>query len=162
MDEHERDLFERGIRAALGISAGPGIDSALRELGWYEALRTDAPAAISALYELHGELNTESSLDAVMAHILCPDEPSAALVLPRFGSLDPPARRDGDALIVRGIGSGSVTASDQVVVASRIRDPLGGYPRARMPSTVGNRPGFWLGRRERNCLRRLFRFRRRW
>jgi hypothetical protein len=119
IDPRERDLFERSIRAALGSDSGPDIESALHELGWYEALLADAPTAVSVLYELHGELNTRSSLDGVLASVLRPDDPTAAVVLPRFGSLDPPAVRDGNTLVVRGIGRSSIQRADHVVVVAR-------------------------------------------
>jgi hypothetical protein len=119
IDTHERDLFERSIRATLENGTGSDIESALQELGWHEALAADAHTAVSVLYELHGELNTSSSLDGVLASVLSPDDPMAAVVLPGFGGLDPPAVRDGTTLIVRGIGGTSMEEAERVVVAAR-------------------------------------------
>jgi Acyl-CoA dehydrogenase, C-terminal domain len=119
IDAHERDQFERSIRATLESGTGSDIESALHELGWYEALLADAPTAVSVLYELHGELNTSSSLDAVLASVLSPDDPMAAVVLPRFGSLDPPAVREENTLVVRGIGGSAMQKAEHLVVATR-------------------------------------------
>jgi hypothetical protein len=119
MDKHERHLFERGIRAALESQLGTGLDAALYELGWYEALSADARTAISALFELHGELNANSSLDGVLASVLRPGDPVAPVVLPPFGDIEPPGRRRGGALIVRGVSSGTLNSAVCAVVVAR-------------------------------------------
>ena len=60
MDEAERTLLARGLRHACA-QAGPALDAALEGLGWPEALAADPRTAVSVLFELQGETNTNSS-----------------------------------------------------------------------------------------------------
>ncbi len=119
IDEYERDLLERGLRAALERHTDVAIDEALYELGWYEAMRDDPRTAISVLFELYGELNASSSLDSVMASVLRRGDRVAAVMLPMFGSLDPPGERHGDTLIIHGIIGRTIQGAEHAIVASR-------------------------------------------
>jgi Acyl-CoA dehydrogenase, C-terminal domain len=122
IDGHERDLFERGVRAALEDHTSSGLVAALSDLGWYDALRADARVAISVLFDLYGELNASSSLDGVLASVLSPGEPMAVVALPIFGSLEPPGQRRGDTLVVHGMVSDTVQSAERAVIAARSVD----------------------------------------
>lgn len=118
MDEHERALFERSIRAALDSHTGGALDAVLHQMGWYEALTAHPRAAISTLFELAGEGNTSPSVDGIMAWALGSDDPSPAVVLPAFGSWDAPARRHGPTVTVNGLGTGRLPVTEAAVVAT--------------------------------------------
>ncbi|HEV3282133.1 MAG TPA: acyl-CoA dehydrogenase family protein [Acidimicrobiales bacterium] len=105
MNELERDLFARSIRAALESGHRLALEDALDDTGWYEALTAEPRTAISILFELQGESNAGPSLDAVMAWALDPDDPAPAVVLPPLGRWDAPAERHGDQLVVAGMAT---------------------------------------------------------
>lgn len=119
MDDHERDLFERSIRATLDSRIASSLDEALSEMGWYEALSADPRSAIDVLFELGGELNMSPPIDAVMAWTLCPDDPLPVVVLPAFGRWDAPAERRGSTVTVNGLGTGRLRLAGSAVVATR-------------------------------------------
>jgi Acyl-CoA dehydrogenase, C-terminal domain len=126
IDRDEQELFERSLRAAIERSTGPALDEELVRLGWYEALRSEPRMAVAALFGLQGLLNATSPLDPVVASALCPEDPMAAIVLPAFGSSDPPGETRRSAVVVHGLGSRRTAVATQALVA------------------VGSEAGAWL------------------
>lgn len=117
MDEGERHLFTRSLRAALEHRSGPALDEDLGRLGWYEALATEPRTALAGLFELQGLLNVTSPLDPVLASVLSPDDPLRAVVLPAFGSRGAPGARHPGAVVVHGLGSRWVTDAPDALMA---------------------------------------------
>jgi hypothetical protein len=118
MDHDERELFERSIRAATSTASGAELDEQLVELGWPEALSTDAATAIAVLFEAQGKAgSTSSALDRVVAHGLgLPVDPGrpASVVLPPVGTWEPPGQLGADGLRVRGLATAPLAGSTQV------------------------------------------------
>lgn len=119
IEGHDLELFERSLRAATEQHTGAELDTELAELGWEDALGFDTRAAVSTLFGLQGESGAASSaLDRVVA--LAFDHPldgSIGVVLPGVGESDPPARVDGDRVVVHGLATAS--RSSYLVVARR-------------------------------------------
>jgi hypothetical protein len=119
MDDLERDLFVRSLRAAVEGGGLLPLGDALDHTGWSEALSAEPRTAVSILFELQGEANASPSLDAVMAWALCPDDPGPAVVLPPLGRWDAPAERHGDRLVVTGLATERFGRAEVARVASR-------------------------------------------
>ncbi len=120
IDQGERDLFGRSLRAALQRHTGSSLDGELRRLGWYEALRAEPRTALAVLFELQGSLNASSPLDPVLSSALCPDDSLRAVLLPAFGSRDTPGERRNGAVVVHGLGSRWMAGAAQVLLAARL------------------------------------------
>lgn len=126
MDPDESELLTATVRDALAhaaphASTGSAIDALLAELGWSDMLASAPSEAISIVFSCLGYANAASSalddalLDALGVDTLGVDA-ARCIVLPARGT-DPPARRDGDRLVVDGIATvRAETASEFVVV----------------------------------------------
>ena len=61
------ELFKTGVQRATESHCGDGLDAALAELGWVDALEEDRRAAVSVLFECQGSAHaTSSALDRVL------------------------------------------------------------------------------------------------
>jgi hypothetical protein len=120
MDGAERELFESAVRRATESGTGAALDDALTELGWADALATDRPEAVRALFEAQGAAGvTSSALDLVMATALGLSDPgAAALVLPPLRRRDAPGRLDSGRCTVRGVGTAALARDDRAVVVA--------------------------------------------
>ena len=86
IDGADLELFAQSLQHANTTHSGAGLDAALVEVGWHDALAEDRRAAISIQFEQQGRANaTSSALDHVVTGALGRDEPIAA-VLPAIGS----------------------------------------------------------------------------
>jgi hypothetical protein len=104
MDAEDRELFTRSVRHALIEHEGAGIDQALDELGWTEALDDEPQTATQVLFELLGlEGVTSSSLDHVLSRAAGLERISSSFVLPPIGSAEPPGTADASTIRVRGL-----------------------------------------------------------
>jgi alkylation response protein AidB-like acyl-CoA dehydrogenase len=118
----ELELFQRGVRDAVGTSTGPALDAALAALGWEDAFHTDTRAAVATLFECLGSADARSSS---LDHLLCaalgsPATAATAVVLPPLEETRPPGRAAGDGWSVRGLlMTAAVGDGPVVVVASR-------------------------------------------
>jgi hypothetical protein len=127
------ELFERSLRHAVESTSGDGLDQALADLGWHDALADDPRTAVGRLFELQGRAGaTSSALDAVLARALGL-EPAIAVVLPPAGSVAPP----GASGQVEGIATAAIERATSVAVgtgtgvvvvpvASLLRTPVAG------------------------------------
>jgi Acyl-CoA dehydrogenase, C-terminal domain len=118
------EIFERSLRQATDRHSGEALDAALADLGWLDALESDAPAAISLLFQLQGAANaTSSALDQVVGAGLGNGSESAkAVVLPELGRWDPPGEMIGADLTVNGLGTGALGRHDQATLVARTDD----------------------------------------
>jgi hypothetical protein len=102
MDAADRDLFARSLRDATSRHSGAALDAALADLGWHDALATDARDAVSILFELQGTSNaTSSALAAVLLDGL--GWAADGVVLPALGQRRAPATRAGHRVVVDGL-----------------------------------------------------------
>jgi hypothetical protein len=125
MDAAERGLFAETVQQVVGSAAGDAaaLDAALVELGWHDALALDERTAVAALFEQQGRLGaTSSALGRVMVSALGIDaEPSAAaptVVLPAFGSAEPPGLAAGGCVPVQGLALGDARRADAALVTA--------------------------------------------
>jgi Acyl-CoA dehydrogenase, C-terminal domain len=130
MEPADQELFERSLHHAVASHTGAALDGALSDLGWLDVLELDAPAAVSALFELLGStLVSSSALDAVLIGSLgLPTTPAVGFVLPALGRWDPPGLLAEGRLIVNGLTrAGGPDQGELVVVAranARKNEPL--------------------------------------
>jgi len=118
IDGGELALLRQSLRKTIESHNGAGLDTALEELGWPEALAADARAAVSVLFELQGAANvTSSALDRVLAHAL--GYAGAAVVLPAPGGWTAPAALEGGHLRVRGVATASLGACETALIVAR-------------------------------------------
>jgi hypothetical protein len=114
----ELALLRQSLRKTIASHNAAGLDTALEELGWPEALAADARAAVSVLFELQGAANvTSSALDWALAHAL--GYGGAAVVLPAPGGWTAPAALDGGRLHVRGVATASLGGREAALIVAR-------------------------------------------
>ncbi len=121
MDPEDLVLFERSLGDAAGRATGSGLDAALDQLGWRDALADDPSAAVSLLFEQQGAAGTTSSaLGLVLADALVGNAgPGTGTVLPAIGGCTPPGTVVAGRLRVRGLApAGLVDQPSALVVAS--------------------------------------------
>ncbi len=142
MDSADRELFARSLRSAAESHTGAALDTAVDELGWRDALATDAQAAVATLFELQGAANvTSSALDLVVLDAL--GVGGERVVLPPIGFWAPP----GTGVSFAGLGTGCATG-DAVVVTDagiavvvsdlRVREVTGIDPRLGLVELSGD------------------------
>ena len=118
IDGGELALLRQSLRKTIESHNGAGLDTALEELGWPEALAADARAAVSVLFELQGAANvTSSALSWVLAHAL--GYGGAAVLLPVPGGWTAPAALEGGRLRVRGVATASLGACETALIVAR-------------------------------------------
>jgi hypothetical protein len=122
MEDEDRLLFERTLAKATAEHTGAALDAALDEVGWSDALSIDPHTAVSVLFELQGAANaTSSALGQVFAHALGVKlSAGTVFVLPSIGRWDPPGTVEGNQLEVHGLGSGSPSEPEPLVVVTSI------------------------------------------
>lgn len=153
----ELALLRQSLRKTIESHNGAGLDKALEELGWPEALSADARAAVPALFEPQGAANvTSSALSWVLAHAL--GYGGAAAVLPAPGGWTAPATLEGGRLRVRGVATASLAAHETALIVARAgeshvavevetatltRRAVGGADPALGLAEVAGRAGAW-------------------
>jgi hypothetical protein len=125
MQGSDLEIFERSLRQATSRHSGEALDSALSDLGWLDALESDAGAAISGLFPLQGAANgTSFALDqVVIAGLATGPALGKAVVLPSLGEWRAPGELSGGVLTVRGLGSSALRHYDSVTFVARTDDP---------------------------------------
>ena len=140
MDTADLALFERSLKDATGRTSGTGLDTALDDLGWTDALVEDPRSAISLLFAQQGAANaTSASLGRIIAHALgAPSGPGIGMVLPAIGRWVPPGALTGDRLRVRGLAPAGLVDQPTTVIAASTGD---GVVSVTVPrTTLGFRP----------------------
>jgi hypothetical protein len=108
IDAAERATMQAAVRGALAdATARADADGVLAELGWLDLLGEDPATAIDVVFGALGATHaTSTALDDVLASALG-EKPRAdvAVLLPRFGGWDPPARIDGADVDAQGLAT---------------------------------------------------------
>ena len=117
MEPEDRALFAHSLRSITDVHTGSGLDAALRELGWHDALSDDRHAAVELLFELQGSSNaTSAALDDVLADALGVSG-GGSIVLPPLGKTGPAATVANGRLRVTGLASAALAQRKSAVVA---------------------------------------------
>jgi Acyl-CoA dehydrogenase, C-terminal domain len=119
------EIFQRSLFQATSRHTGEALDAALVDVGWLDALRADAPTAVSLLFPLQGAANVTSfALDQVVLGELDPaSEMGRAVVLPSLGDSSAPGHIIGSDLTVKGLGTAALRRQDTATVVARTDDP---------------------------------------
>jgi Acyl-CoA dehydrogenase, C-terminal domain len=121
IDGDDLELFERSLRHATSAHTGAALDTALAELGWHDALATDARVAVSRLFELQGAANgTSSALDDVLGHAVGRD--GCAVVLPPMARWTAPGALDGARLAVHGVATAVLAERGNALIVAGAGD----------------------------------------
>jgi Acyl-CoA dehydrogenase, C-terminal domain len=124
MDDEQYLLLGQSLREAVRQHTAAGLDAALAEIGWRDALAAEPRAAVALLFESQGSANaTSAALDDVFAHAL--GRPPAATVLPALGRWHAPGRRTDGGLAVCGLATASLRARDTALVV--VPEPNGSH-----------------------------------
>jgi len=122
MEGPDLELFGRSVRHATHAHTGDQLDVALEDLGWEDALREDARAAVSVLFESQGSANASSSaLVRVLGHGLGLDGATGAplVVLPPLGRYEPPGSVVGTLCATGGLGLRGASSRETAVVVAQ-------------------------------------------
>ena len=119
------EIFEGSLRQATSRHSGQALDAALVDLGWLDALESDAYTAVSLLFRLQGAANATSfALDRVLMTGL--DRGSAlelAVVLPSLGRWSAPGQMIGADLTFQGLGTSALRQHSTALVVAKTDDP---------------------------------------
>jgi hypothetical protein len=120
MDAEVIELFASSVRRAVRQPTAAEVDLALADIGWREALATEAASVVPVLFSEQGEANSTScALDDVLAEALGRlGEPDVAVVLPALGSVAAPGRLDGQELSVSGLSTARMLAASSALVVA--------------------------------------------
>ncbi len=112
MNASERALLEETVRSALA-GVPDDADAVLADIGWLEMLDAEPDDAIGIVFEALGIANAASSaLDDVLATALgVKPRPDLAVLLPPFGSWDPP--------VDAGLATARIVTAPELLVGGR-------------------------------------------
>jgi Acyl-CoA dehydrogenase, C-terminal domain len=121
----ELELFEHSLRQATARHTGTALDATLVDLGWLDALESDAHTAISLLFPLQGAANATSfALDRVLMTGLNRESAlETAVVMPPLGSWSAPGQLIGADLTLQGLGTSALRRHSTTLVVARTHDP---------------------------------------
>jgi hypothetical protein len=147
----ERVLLESTFEDALAKASGPGAaDAVLVELGWLDLLAAEPDDALAVVFAALGRTNRASSaLDDVVLSVLgLAPRPDLAVLLPTFGTWNPPGRIAADECHAIGVATARVAHADELVVVCGAMWAAGAVtvPRASLdahPSTGVDAAGGW-------------------
>jgi len=142
MDTTDRALLTDAVHNAFAGAAAAGafdVDGVLTELGWLDMLAAEPCDALDIVFRSLGTVNaTASALDDVVSRALgMPPRPGLAVVLPPFGSWDPPARAEDGRVCARGLATARATVADEFLLVGDTGDGLAAVllPRQVVTST---------------------------
>ncbi len=126
MQGSDLEIFQRSLSQATSRHTGPALDAALVDLGWLDALESDAHTAISLLFPLQGAANATSfALDqVVMTGLHRGSASELAVVLPWLGGWSTPGQMMGAELNVHGLGTAALRRHGTALVVARTDDPM--------------------------------------
>jgi hypothetical protein len=120
MDVSTTGLLSQSLRRALEAEGAAGIEAALEEVGWRDALAAEGTAVAAVLFAEQGAANvTSAALDDLMvAAVGLPPGAGIGFVQPGFGNTAAPGRVSGGLVSVRGLATGRMLAADRAVVVA--------------------------------------------
>ena len=126
------ELFTAGVQNATESQSGDGLDAALAELGWVDALEEDRRAAVSVLFECQGSAHaTSSALDRVLLGALgVVADATLPVCLPPLREAGPSAVLTDGRCTVRGVARQGMTRRSRTVVVAAVE---GGYRALSVP-----------------------------
>jgi hypothetical protein len=129
MDTADRALLADAVRNAFTGASAAGtfdVDGVLAELGWLDMLAAEPRDALDIVFRALGAVNaTATALDDVVVRALgVPPRPELAVVLPPFGSWDPPAHAEDGRLCARGLATARAAIADELLLVGDDRDEL--------------------------------------
>jgi hypothetical protein len=129
MDPSERALLAQAIRDAFAAAPGgaaAAVDRALAGVGWLDMLDAEPRDALDIVFRSLGAANaTASALDDVVVRALgVQPRPNLAVVLPRFGSWDPPAEVEGANVCGQGLATARAPSGADLLVVAAAGDEL--------------------------------------
>lgn len=147
----ERALLESTFEDALAKASGAdAADAVLGELGWHDLLAAEPDDALAVVFTALGRTNRASSAldDVLLAALGLAPRADLAVLLPPFGTWNPPGRIAADECHAIGVATGRVARADQVVVVCGAMWEAGAVtvPRASLdvqPSTGVDAAGGW-------------------
>lgn len=124
IDAEDRALLEKSVQSALA-NADPSadVDALLSELDWCDLLEAEPADAIDIVFRALGSVDVRSSaLDDVLLHALgIEPHRDLAVVLPPFGSWQPPGQNEGaeeDVITVRGLVTARGERANKLICVS--------------------------------------------
>jgi Acyl-CoA dehydrogenase, C-terminal domain len=127
------ELFRAGVQKATESQSGDGLDAALVDLGWLDALAEDRRIAVSVLFECQGSAHsTSSALDRVLLGALgVVEEATHALCLPPLREAGASALLTDGRCAFRGVALQGMARRSRAVVVAATDD---GYRALSVPS----------------------------
>jgi acyl-CoA dehydrogenase-like protein len=135
MDAAERTLLEDTVRDVVAGAAAAaeaeadsaaGVDTALTDVGWLEMLRAEPRDAVAIVFQALGSANAASSAldDVVVSALGIEPRADRAVLLPPFGSWDPPGTADGSHVSAGGIATARSARAGELLVVCRAGNGL--------------------------------------
>jgi hypothetical protein len=126
MDAVERTLLAQTVRDALAAAPHAGADDVLAGVGWLDMLDAEPADALDIVFRALGAANAAATAldDVVMRALGLQPRPDLAVVLPKFGSWDPPAALDGARLRGRGPATARASSAAELLVVATTGDEL--------------------------------------
>jgi len=117
MDATERELLLTTVRDALAV-AGKDADAVLADLGWLEMLLAEPDDALDIVFRSLGTTNAAASVldDVVVAGLGIGPRADVSVLLPSFGSWQPPGTRSEGRVSAAGIATGRVTTATDILI----------------------------------------------
>jgi hypothetical protein len=136
MEPTERLLLAETVAGAVG-AAGSSVDSALTDLDWLEMLRHERDDAIDIVFRTVGGADGSAHvLDDVVASALGTEpRPDLAVLLPPFGSWQPPGSAGPAGVRAAGLATGRVATADEVLVVCGPEPGVVTVPRSAVAAT---------------------------
>ena len=122
MDMAERELLAASVREALDRGDGSGAgDAALSGIGWLEMLAAEPRDAVDVMFTALGATNrAATALDDVLVTALgLPPRPDLAVLLPPFGTWQPPGRIGAERCLARGLATARVATAAELLVVCK-------------------------------------------
>ena len=124
IDAEDRALLEKSVQSALAdVAPGADVDALLAEIDWRDLLEAEPADAIDLVFRALGSVDVRSSaLDDVLLHALgIEPRDDLAVVLPLFGSWQPPGQSEGaeeDVITVRGLVTARAARAKKLICVS--------------------------------------------
>jgi hypothetical protein len=138
MEPSERALLHETVRATITAAMPAGsdaVDSALGQLGWIEMLDAEPRDSLEIVFGELGVTNGSASLldDVVVSALGVRARPELAILLPRYGSWEPPGFASGGRLSARGVATPRAGRAGEMLVVHSSRSGVGA---ATVPMTA--------------------------